>query len=843
MQPVNTNTSNFLISSAMPLDEKKENKILMEVEKLLSQTHQQMTSLTLSSNDCMTTPTTNKTKEVTNNKLGLTSIQNESVNNTALVQQPFQGFAVKGFCDRHLRMRPVKKNDEWQMEQFPDFDSSLLVQNSRFDLSKKTLIQLSGQLVQQIDFRQIVKLIDTLKLIPTEDEKATVYIDLSDLNFVRLTDESKMKELKEKLPNLVTKEKKLLLPCRLASCYSEEQNLVSKNGDKSLEIFGACRFPLEPKDLPRKDQLPYFSDYMKAIPDPLKYQILPFTDWYDPDVGSCYSTAPWSFTDPAFFRFCQGMSRGALNLCSPAVNKFAHDLVQNIFLRLKANSLNSPFDSPEELDLIRENVTELSFWHENLNENPEFLDLIACFFPHLKTLRFQPDTALCLGHLKNFKNLECLDLSRAKISDNDLALFAQMNLQNLKTIIFTDTSIQGQGLSYLPSSIRTLDLGHCEGLREENLSCLQKFTELENLDLTFTNISGKCLNYLPLSLRQLKLGHCNLNDDNLVTLESFKKLELLDLTGAKISAKALEFIPPSVQNLCLCFCNKITDDSFVALQHYKALEKLNLSYTNISEKGLRFIPQSVKELDLTMCEKITDDTLACLQQCTKLQTLNLSYTDITGKGLSFIPSSVRELTLTCCSKITDDALAPLKQLPLLEKLTLRTLDIVGKGLCYLPSSIDELDLFDCKKITDDSLAFLKDLKELQKLDLSLMNITGKGLGFVPQSVNELNLWGCKKITDDDLAFLKQLHGLQKLNLRSTEFSGKGFVHLPPSLLELDLTDGHQKLVPGNLANLNPWLIVHMRTCLLPLQEDFQARYGNLKYLHHGQVNISTQSLT
>jgi len=813
MQPINISPQQYQILSNIH-EENEEKKRAFDPENTITQVQAQVASMKIDAKPQVSSSATSKTEGV------YKTIKEEpflSTSTTQASQREPDMITISDYC---LRERPLLKDGypvkngqgKWAFEKFPEFNSNRLLQNSCFSLNKKTLIQFFGKLIQQCDAAQIHKVCNTLGLNVTSKEEATVNLDLTGFDFVQeaIANSEKMKELKKEFPHLnLTKDKRYLLPCKLSPIQVESLMRLSKTEDKRLQVLGADRFPLEPYGKSKEEQLKYFPDYMRSLPNPLQYQIMAFT-------GEKF------FCDPAFFRYAQGINdKEVLGLNGPEFKKFVEE---EIALAMnQAVEKKTAINFAEKIESLRKQVTELDLnriadlSNVNFKEHLEFFDLLAVYFPNLKQLTLpQKDADAAISHLDSFKNLKRLNLSDSDVSDAGLsALPVHLNvlnltgckkitdkgfkvlgrLKNLEVLDLSFTDITGEELGPLPSSLKEVDLFCCSKLTDKGLcSAIKDCTALEKLIISYTNITGEELGPLPSSLKEISFMGCKkLTDKGLYSaIKDCTSLEKLDLRFTHITGEELGPFPASLKEISFCICKKLTDKGLCsAIKNCTALEKLDVCETNIKGEELGPLPSSLKEVSFAECEKLTDKGLySAIKDCTALEKLNLTGTSIRGEELGPLPASLKEVDLSCCSTLTDKGLATaIKDCTSLEKLDVRATNITGEELGPLPASLKEIRFSGCHALTDKGLcSAIKDCRALEKLSLDETNITGEELGPLPSSLEEISFWRCWKLTDKALcSAIKDCTALEKLDLQQTNITGEELGPLPSSLKEISFS--------------------------------------------------------
>jgi serine/threonine protein kinase len=386
--------------------------------------------------------------------------------------------------------------------------------------------------------------------------------------------------------------------------------------------------------------------------------------------------------------------------------------------------------------------------------------------------------------------LRSLSLGRcSRLSDEDLAVLPGWT--TLQHIDLSGCPLTGEGLRHLQAlhALHTLQLNECWSLSEESLRHLQRMPSLQHLSLSRSPIGRGGLAHLAAvrDLRTLHLVRCmELGDEDLVPLGSLGTLEALSLRGCcQLTGTGLVHLKErhSLRHLDLRECWRLDGATLSSLRLLAGLEFLNLGWLGqLQDEHLTALAglQRLRHVDLTACKRITGEGLKGLAHATSLTTLSLAHCDrFTDQALIHLqPLPLRNLDLTGCLEISDEGLALLHPLPL-EALTLNG----------------------CRRITDAGL------KQLAK-------------GTARFSLERLELNGCGLLTDRGLSYLSALPLLQWLDLSWCELlSARGLEHVRTmnALKRLHLPD--HLASEENRARVQDWLpgceVLSARTWIQP----------------------------
>lgn len=414
-----------------------------------------------------------------------------------------------------------------------------------------------------------------------------------------------------------------------------------------------------------------------------------------------------------------------------------------------------------------------------------------------------------LEHLRIFKELETLDLSRTDISGEGLAYLENLPIARIKLCdckMLSDkgisqiaklkdlrdlnlercTAITAQGLQalkHLPR-LNTLNLKGCTALQEDAFEVLAALLHLKSLDLSETHFTGMGFLHFRTGykLKILKLQNCaHLNDEGVAHLLRLNSLEGLHLGNTAISDQALNYITwlprlrqldlgecirmtgQGLQNLCrlsqlsklsLKRCTALQENAFATLAQLPQLNHLDLSYTSITAAGLQRLSQLVhlQTLSLKGCTKLQEDGLKALAAFSQLQHLDLSEMSITGDFLKTLQSLTRLQTLYLmnCQGLKEDALETLAKFPQLINLNLSGTLVTGIGFQHFQNDhpLQRLALDKCNNLTDHNLEYLEKLFALNSLSLEGTAITDQALDYLIKlpRLRWLYLMGCNRVS-------------------------------------------------------------------------------------------------
>jgi len=262
-----------------------------------------------------------------------------------------------------------------------------------------------------------------------------------------------------------------------------------------------------------------------------------------------------------------------------------------------------------------------------------------------------------LRHLAELSQLQMLDLSRTRISDQgmvDVKPFPRLSVLILPAGI---TDRAAAPLASMPS-LRELGLDHAR-LTDRGLAEIACLPALETLDLSNTRVTNKglaALRKLP-TLRRLTLG-AQISDGGAAHLAKLHSLQEIDVSQTQIGEKGLAALAllPNLRSASLG--RGVTDRGLAQLARSPSLKVLDLSHTPVTDEGVKSVSRmkTLEELALSQTA-IGDQSLTALAQMPELRILDLSDTKVTTAGLMPL-AHLRKLQIISLSwrKLTQDDL-------------------------------------------------------------------------------------------------------------------------------------------------------------------------------------------
>lgn len=243
-------------------------------------------------------------------------------------------------------------------------------------------------------------------------------------------------------------------------------------------------------------------------------------------------------------------------------------------------------------------------------------------------------------HLAEFPDLEKLDLSHTRITDEGLLrLKPAPKISDLN--LYYAEWITDQGMAAI-RDWKHLKRLNVRGTRisDATLEIVSHMSGLEALDIANTTVTDNGLDHLItlVNLKELSLGRGRLSNAALETVRMFPALTYLDLSGARPE-------PPDMAGRRRNSGSGIPEESLRAMAELKELRVLKLGYSSIDGPGLRILAtlEKIEKLGLEGCRRIDDSAAAELVNWKSLKYLDLQDTAVTAKGLGSLRTARPEL--------------------------------------------------------------------------------------------------------------------------------------------------------------------------------------------------------
>jgi Leucine-rich repeat (LRR) protein len=273
------------------------------------------------------------------------------------------------------------------------------------------------------------------------------------------------------------------------------------------------------------------------------------------------------------------------------------------------------------------------------------------------------------------------------INDFDLKILENLPGLQLLNLPQNNQSVTDTGMKYVAElrSLKFLTLG--SAITDNGLARLNNLRELQSLNLaTCSEITGSGLAALNCSrtLNNLSLGQ-GVQDEYLKYVQRFTRLKRLWIgigtTSSHVTDRGIENLSghPSLERLIIIDL-AITKDSCKALASLPELEDLWITGTKINDVSCLAGCRKLRRLKFTGNKVIDDQRLQGLESLGQLEELNLSYTSVTGKKLEALERlpRLRVLSLTYCP-VDDTAIDEIAKLRSLEWIDLYGTTVTEHG--------------------------------------------------------------------------------------------------------------------------------------------------------------------
>lgn len=270
------------------------------------------------------------------------------------------------------------------------------------------------------------------------------------------------------------------------------------------------------------------------------------------------------------------------------------------------------------------------------------------------------------------------------------------------------------------SQLQMLDLSRTR-ISDEGLADLKPFTHLSVLYLPagITDRAAAVLAAMP-SLRELGLDQTRLTNRGLSDIARLPALEMLDLSSTRVTDKGLTVLQKMPVLRRLTLGSLITDAGASHLSKLKTLQDIDVSQTQMGEKGLAALALLPRLRSVSLGRGVTDRGLSRLAASSSLKALDLSRTPVTDEGVKCVARirTLEELALSQTG-VGDQSLGALAQMPELRILDLSDTKVTSAGLASLAhlAKLEVLSL-SWRKLTQDDLLGMAWLKQVKTIVLN-----------------------------------------------------------------------------------------------------------------------------
>jgi len=264
--------------------------------------------------------------------------------------------------------------------------------------------------------------------------------------------------------------------------------------------------------------------------------------------------------------------------------------------------------------------------------------MIFGFCPNLDNLFIKGDdlkhiSRIIKNIIERYKSLKILQIDSSKeLINTDLLHLAPLKNNQLKLIFSTCPLITAEGIGKLGSTLKSLSLSDCDGIRSSSLEGFGQLNKLNELNLGCGIVTDQTdFTKLPASLRSLSVEEeinltgkhltqiCTLSklqklelkkvyefvDNDLEQLESLSKLQIFIIDGAKCTGTFLKKLPRSLKYLELLNCELLEAEYLLLnLSLFPELEDVKLGVTKITEEDIWLLRRRYPEVNFTSPKKI-----------------------------------------------------------------------------------------------------------------------------------------------------------------------------------------------------------------------------------------------
>jgi serine/threonine protein kinase len=201
-----------------------------------------------------------------------------------------------------------------------------------------------------------------------------------------------------------------------------------------------------------------------------------------------------------------------------------------------------------------------------------------------------------LAHVRDFPNLERLDLIGGEITEVGMAYLAEV--PTLKDLTISQHRVTGLGIQVLGKlpRLERLYLSPQKGaFWTSDFQIIGSCTELNRLTICHNQLPAGSLKFvgkLP-RLKTLELFYTKVTDDQLDDIVACKAIEELNLQGDPITGKGLRKLSqlPQLSKLVICYLDTLADDDFKELRTCRQLKKINIRATRFTAQGVTHLKE------------------------------------------------------------------------------------------------------------------------------------------------------------------------------------------------------------------------------------------------------------
>lgn len=292
--------------------------------------------------------------------------------------------------------------------------------------------------------------------------------------------------------------------------------------------------------------------------------------------------------------------------------------------------------------------------------------------PNLRHYQISWDTPTDrdLHHLQKWKRMEALEVTLSDGWRDTSRLHLLKGLSNIRTLGLGsrrdgDEPVDWSSLAVL-GELRQLDGLRLYGVNDEALAALPNMESLRRLDLTCSTITGSGLAELARfpNLRELALDRFTVTDEGLAQLREVTQLQVLHLDSTPFRGEGFSWISHGPDDRTAADVTFTND----GLRHLKHLPKLRLlalnevAVTDAAMANLRHV-ESLENLSMQNA-RITDAGLVHLRSLLRLKSLNFIGSKVTHEAAAEFHKLIPTCHISdnwCCGCMTFYSIEPVNQ--------------------------------------------------------------------------------------------------------------------------------------------------------------------------------------
>lgn len=250
-----------------------------------------------------------------------------------------------------------------------------------------------------------------------------------------------------------------------------------------------------------------------------------------------------------------------------------------------------------------------------------------------------------LVHVRAFPDLTSVDLRDQVITSAGLKHLRGLNLEAL-CLARTQVGASPGGLVPLESlhKLRMLDLSRTK-VTDDDLQSLSRLHDLRGLNLADTNVTSAGIAHLSglIGLVSLNLDRTPVSDHIFKELAAMRTLSHLDLVGTQVTGAGSEQLARCGLKELRLNGSALSDEGLRGIGQISTLSGLNISGTLVSPRGISHLAGLPDLRWLNMQgPRFGDDHLSAITTCVGLRDLKISGSQVTRRGIQCL-ASLKEL--------------------------------------------------------------------------------------------------------------------------------------------------------------------------------------------------------